>query len=507
MRRGSLLLGLAFVAGWLSTSSGLAAVKLPALFSDHMVLQADRSVPIWGWADPEEIVTITVGDQSWTATAGADGRWQAALGPFERDQELSISVKGTNELTIKDVLVGEVWLASGQSNMAMTVDRCLNLEQEKAQADFPKIRMFTVTSGAATTPQTECTGVWTVCSPETVGRFSGTAYFFGKALHQELGVPVGLINSSVGGTSIEAWTSMEPQVARPELKDMLADWRRRDETYQPEVAQKRYETALAKWQKDVAEARAAGTAIPRRPQAPVRPREDRNHPANLFNGKIAPLIPYAIRGAIWYQGENNCRPDVADLYRIQLPLLIADWRARWGEGDFPFAWVQLPNFNAPADRQWPLVREGMLTSLSVPQTGMATCLDLGEADDIHPRNKQDVGRRLANWALYTVHGRPRVTSGPLPLKHATHGRDVEVWFRYGEGLKFVGEPEGFEIAGPDGKFVPATAKLGNGSVILSSPEVENPTQVRYAWSNNPKSVLVNNASLPASPFRLIVKQP
>jgi sialate O-acetylesterase len=300
---------------------------------------------------------------------------------------------------------------------------------------------------------------------------------------------------------------MEPQVAKPELKEMLAAWRLRDESYQPEVAQKRYDVALANWQKAAAEARTAGTTPPRRPMAPVRPREDRNHPANLFNGKIAPLIPYAIRGAIWYQGENNCRPEVANLYRIQLPLLIADWRSRWGEGDFPFAWVQLPNFNTPADRQWPLVREGMLESLSVPFTGMATCLDLGEADDIHPRNKQDVGRRLANWALYTVHGRPRVTSGPLPLKHEARGRDVEVWFRYGDGLKFNGDPEGFEIAGPDGKFVPADVRLGNGSVIFSSPQIESPTHIRYAWSNNPKAVLVNNASLPATPFRLTLKQP
>ena len=273
--------------------------------------------------------------------------------------------------------------------------------------------MFTVTSGGASTPQADCQGQWVVCSPETVTRFSATAYFFGRELHQSLGVPVGLINSSVGGTPIESWISPEAQTASPELQPLIKSLQTLDAGIDNAKAKAKYEQDLANWQEAEKKAKATGKKAPKRPQDPLAVRERRGgNIGGLFNGKIAPLVPYRIRGALWYQGEANSMPSKAEYYRYQLPLLINDWRTRWGY-DFPFAWVQLPNFGGPG-RDWPAVRQAMLETLKVPNTGMAITLDIGEVNDIHPKNKQDVGKRLALWALGTVYGKSVATSGPLP---------------------------------------------------------------------------------------------
>ncbi len=493
---------LAFAPLLLAANPAAAEVKLPALFSDHMVLQRNTEAPVWGWADPGEEVTVSIGGQSRTTHAGGDGRWQVSLGDLKAGGPHTLSVRGKNTLTINDVLAGEVWLGSGQSNMAWTVERSNNFEQEKAAANLPQIRMFTVARKTATTPQEDCGGKWVVCSPETVGSFSATAYFFGRNLHQKLGVPVGLINSSVGGTPVEAWTSYPAQAARPELKEMLASWEERAASFNLASAFAAYDQQIARWRTVAAKARAEGRTPPRQPQRPVNPRYHTHAPSSLFNGMIAPLIPFAMRGAIWYQGENNgSSAERGALYGLQLGLMIQVWRERWGQGDFPFAWVQLPNYTTQASG-WPLVREGMLKTLALPNTGMTTNMDIGEHNDIHPKNKQDIGLRLSLWARANVYGEELEWSGPLPKNHRVHTDSIEVRFSHAEGLKARdGELRGFEIAGADKQWKPARARVIGRRVIVSSPEVEKPVAVRYSWAADPEGNLVNGAGLPASPFR------
>ena len=492
----------------LLTYSASAEVSLPAMFSEHMVLQSGVPVPVWGWAEPGEEVSVTLGRQTRTTKAGADKKWSVKLDKLSVGEAQTMTVRGANTIEIADVLVGEVWLCSGQSNMAFTVSRALNFAAEKPAAEFPKIRMFTVLSGTAPQPEEKCQGKWLVCSPETVGVFSATGYFFGRELQAKLNVPVGLLHSSVGGTAIESWTSWEAQKDVPQLKFIFDGWDKRLAEFNPEKAKATYEQQKAAWEAAAAEAKAAGKPAPAAPRAPSEPRKDSNRPANLFNGKIAPLIPYAIRGAIWYQGESNADTfERGAAYRVQLPLLIADWRKRWGH-EFPFAWVQLPDFDARTLEAWPLVREAMLKSLKVPKTGMAVALGLGDARDIHPKNKQEVGKRLATWALAEVYapkaakGGAPVSMGPLYSGHKISGKEMTVTFTQASGLLAKdGELKGFAIAGEDQQWKPATAKIVKNSVVVSSPEVAKPLAVRYAWASNPEFNLYNGAGLPASPFR------
>ncbi len=488
-----------------------ADVTLPAIFSDHMVLQSDAAVPVWGWAEAGEQVTVSIAGQTKTATADANGAWSLKLDPLKAGEALTLTVKGKNSLTVQDVLVGEVWLCSGQSNMAMTVNRAKNFEAEQKAATLALIRQFREQSNAAATPQTKGQGKWELCSPESVGSFSATAYFFGLNLHQTLKVPVGLINSSVGGTPVEAWTSWDAQKNIAELKPLFDSWEQRAATWDPAKAQAAYEKQVAAFKAAAAKGKAEKKANRTRPpRQPSDPRLEGKHPANLFNGKIMPLIPYAIRGAIWYQGEANAHNmESGKLYTLQLTALIQDWRARWGEGDFPFAWVQLPNFKAPQkeaveDDGWPSVREGMLKTLALPNTGMAIAMGAGEAGNIHPQDKQAVGHRLACWALADVYKKSGIaSSGPLPSGHEIKGSEVVVTFSHADGglVAKDGEIKGFAIAGADKKWVRATAKITGATVVVSSPEVKEPKAVRYAWANNPDCNLQNGAGLPASPFR------
>ncbi len=482
-------------------SSALADVKLPAIFSDHLVLQRDAAVPVWGWAEPGEEVSVALGAQAKTTKADANGKWSVKLEPLAAGEGLTLTVKGKNTLTVQDVLVGEVWLGSGQSNMAMTVKGALNFEQEKSAANFPKIRMFTVKSGAAATVQDDCQGRWEVCSPETVGAFSATLFFCGREIHRALGVPVGLINSSVGGTPIESWISAEAQQASPELKAFFELQQKSEKLFDPVKAKAVYEKQLAAWKESAKQARAENQAPRPAPRDPVALRARKGNVGGLFNGKIAPLIPYAIRGVLWYQGEANSTSEKAPFYQYQLPLLVKDWRARWG-ADFPFAWAQLPNFDGGA-RDWPTVREAMLKTLALPKTGMGINIDIGEAKDIHPRNKQEAGRRLALWALGAVHGKQGATSGPLPAGHEIRGGTVVLKFLHTDGglMAKEGGLRGFVIAGEDKIWKPAQARIDGGQVIVSHPEIPQPRAVRYAWENNPVGNLYNGAGLPASPFR------
>lgn len=493
--------------------TGVADVRLPAVFSDHMVVQQQAPVPVWGWASPGEKVTVSLGQQTADTTADKDGRWSVKLGPLEAGGPLRLVVRGENRLQIDDVLVGEVWLCSGQSNMAMTVSRAADFEREQAAADLPTIRMFTVQRLAAETPQDDCQGSWQVCSPETVGNFSATAFFFGRTLHNELGVPVGLINSSWGGTPIQAWTCPELQRGIAELKPLVESWEQQIASYDPQAAKEQYEKALDTWKQKAQEAKAAGRPAPRRPRPPEDPRTAPHRPGSLYLGMIVPLAPYGIRGAIWYQGEANAGTG-APLYGLQLRTMIGNWRRLWQQGDFPFLWVQLPNFHAPQQDPvettgWVIVREQMAKTLAVPNTGMAITLDIGEADDIHPKNKQEVGRRLALWALGTTYGKDVVQSGPLFRSAQKQDGKILVRFDHvGKTLAVKGDEgqqaalKGFAIAGPDRKFVFARAEIvAPDCVAVWSPEVPDPVAVRYAWADNPQCNLVNSASLPAGQFR------
>jgi sialate O-acetylesterase len=417
-------------------------------------------------------------------------------------------VKAANRIEIEDVLVGEVWLASGQSNMAMTVNRAANFEREQKAATLPQIRMFTVSRVAAEKPQDDCQGSWVVCSPETVGSFSATAYFFGRTLHEELNVPVGLINSSWGGTPVQAWTDVADQQQLPQLKGLLDNWEQQIADYDPEKAAAAFERRLAAWKEQAQKAKAAGKRPPRRPRAPTDPRLNSHRPGNLYNGMIAPLVPYSLRGAIWYQGESNANRYAAELYGLQLKTMILNWRRVWSNDQMPFIYVQLPNFHAlqtePVQTDgWVIVQEQMLKTLAVSHTGMAVTIDVGEANDIHPKNKQDVGKRLALWALGTTYAKQLTYCGPL-LKSATkkNGKMTITFDHVGSGLVARGDKlKGFAIAGADKNFVWAEAQIVGDAVEVSSPEVPDPVAVRYGWAANPIGNLGNRDGLPASPFR------
>lgn len=501
---------LCVVAGLCLASVATADVKLPGIFGDHMVLQRELPLPVWGWADAGEKVTVTLGDQSATATADADGKWSVKLPALSGGGPLALKVQGANVVTIQDVLVGEVWLCSGQSNMAMAVNGCLNKEAELAAAELPQIRMFTVARKTAEEPQTNCGGNWQVCSPKTVGGFSATAYFFGRELHKTLGVPVGLINSSWGGTPIQGWTSLKAHQTTPELSPLVESLNKSLASFNPEAAKQRYEKQLAAWQEsfDKAQDKAERDAVNRRkPRLQENPRLAPGSLGRLYNGMIAPLAPYAIRGATWYQGEANAGN--AKLYGLQLRTMITEWRTLWKQGDFPFLFVQLPNYMKAQEKPsemagWPLIREQFAQTLTLANTGMAVTIDVGEASDIHPKNKQAVGKRLANWALAKVYHEDVEASGPLYKAAKCDGANVIVSFDFVGGGLAAREGQklkGFAIAGEDKKFVWADAQIVGPTVVVSSPEVKSPVAVRYAWANNPDCNLLNKAGLPASPFR------
>ena len=495
------------------TSTVRADVKLPGVFGHHMVMQRDATLPVWGWAAAGEKVTVSIGGQTKTGTADASGKWSVKLDAMPAGGPHELSVEGNNQIRLNDVLIGEVWLCSGQSNMDMPVRRCLNARAEVASARFPKIRMMTVARVFAETPRETCGGHWAICRPDTVGSLSAVAYFFGRELHRELDVPVGLICPYYSGTPIQSWIDVEHQKARPELRPMLRGWEDLFAHFNPAEAKAKHEEQLAAWKENAARAEAAGKPVPRKPYPPLDPRTSIYRPAYLYNGTVAPLAPYAIRGAVWYQGETNSNPDnaglfglPAELYGLQLRTLIENWRQRWGQGPFTFIWVQLPNYNAyPQEADgWVTVREQMFKSLAMENTGMAVTVDVGDAADVHPKNKQDVGKRLALWALGTTYQKDVVYSGPLYRSMSKQGGKIAIEFDHvGGGLVAKGADrlKGFTVAGADKKFVRADATIDGDNVIVSSPQVENPIAVRYAWAANPTCNLHNKAGLPASPFR------
>jgi len=467
-----------------------AELKLHALFSDGMVLQSDFACPVWGTVEPGEEISVSIAGQKKTAKAGADGKWSIKLDPLKSGGPHELVVGGRTTVTVRDVLVGEVWVCSGQSNMEWIVNSSNNAAEEKAAATYPKIRHFLVPKRQEAAPVSEVVGSWKLCSPETVGGFTAVGYFFGRELHQKLNVPVGLIHTSWGGTAAEVWTSKRVLDATDVLKPMVEGYQKRSENYEKQVAA--YKEAAEK-------AKAEGKPAPKAPGGkPMMP-------SCLYNGMIANIIPYGIKGAVWYQGESNA--ERAKEYQTLFPAMIKNWREDWGQGEFPFGFVQLANFKArkeqPADSSWAELREAQTLTLSLPKTGMAVIIDIGDAKDIHPRNKQDVGKRLALWAQSQVYQKDIVYSGPIYQSMKVEEGKARISFKHvGGGLEAKGEKlTGFAVAGEDRTFYWADAKIDGKTVVVSSDQVAKPVAVRYAWADNPECNLYNKEGIPASPFR------
>ena len=437
-----------------------AEVKPNILFTDGAVLQRGQNVPVWGTANDGEKVTVEIAGQTATTTAQG-GKWKVELKPLEAGGPFSMKISGDNEVTVNNLLVGEVWVASGQSNMEWTINASFQPEVEKPKAKFPQIRMITAKKVASLTPLDEVQGKWQECSPETVGGFSAVAYYFARDLHAKLGVPVGIISTSWGGTPAQAWTSAEGFEGQPELKG-----------YADQI-------------------KAAAEKPPENGSGP-------HFPGALYNAMIAPVIPYGIKGVIWYQGESNAGQ--SKQYQTLFPAMIADWRTKWKLGDFPFLYVQI----APFKGQPPEIREAQFLTLAKSKnTAMAVITDYGDANDIHPKQKEPVGNRLSLAARALAYGEKIVYSGPLYQEMKAVGG--KAWIRFsdvGGGLVAKdGDLKGFTLAGADGKFIPAKAVIEGDKVVVSAEGVADPKAVRYGWENVPDVNLFNKEGLPASPFR------
>jgi sialate O-acetylesterase len=470
-----------------------AELKLHSLFQDHMVLQSDFACPIWGTAEAGDEVRVSVGNQKKTAKAGADGKWSLKLDPLKAGGPHELTAAGKNTVVLKDVLVGEVWVCSGQSNMEMVVSSSNNFEQEKAAANFPNIRHFLVKKNPQDAPVSEVSGSWKPATPENVGGFTAVGYFFGRELHQKLNVPVGLIHTSWGGTAAELWTSKPALEANATLKPIVDNFSKRMEAYEKQLAA--HPEALEK-------AKAENKPAPKAPNKPMAP-------SCLYNGMIAPVLPYGIKGVIWYQGESNAGN--ARQYQTLFPEMIKNWRKDWGQGDFPFGFVQLANYKSnkaenleqPVESNWAELREAQTLTLSLPNTGMAVIVDIGHPTDIHPKNKQDVGKRLALWAQSQVYGKDLVYSSPLYESLKVEDNKARLSFKHaGSGLEAKGgKLTGFAVAGEDKTFHWADAKVDGNTVLVWSDKVAKPVAVRYAWADYPDCNLYNKEGLPASPFR------
>jgi sialate O-acetylesterase len=545
------ILSLTALAVALFVMPGRGAVKLPLIFGDHMVLQEGQTLSVWGTAAPGEKVTVTIGPDSASATAGADGSWRVDLKPLPVSTTgTTLTVAGANTVTFQDVVVGDVWLASGQSNMELPMKALatranpIDIRKLVAAANNPQIRIFVVTKKPAITPRSDLAGgTWKVCSPDSVLESSAVAYFFGQILQDKLQRPIGLIDSYWGGQRIQSFTSREALQTLPAAKNDLmrsdalrAKWLAMSDSqrtatmadYNAKLADWTtkvnvpFLAVLAKWQAADLAAKTAGQPEPPKPVVtpprPPSPDGDAGVATALFNGMIAPLIPYAIKGALWYQGESN--GGEGELYGALLPLMIGDWRARWGEGDFPFLVVGLANFGYrypnPVDHGWARLRESQVkTSEKVPNVALAEAIDIGEAHNIHPVDKLDLSKRLAAAALHVAYGQDVPWIGPTFAGMTIGAGQIVIQFAHtGAGLVIGKSPYyadnpptpadqlvGFAIAGADQKWSWADAKIDGATVVVSSAQVPNPVAVRYGWAGNPAVNLYNQEGFPAEPFR------
>ena len=456
----------------------IANVTLPKIFGSNMVLQRNKPIAVWGWADAGEKISVQFNKQVKKTKAGKDGSWKIELNQETAGGPYQLVVTGKNTITLENVLVGEVWICSGQSNMEWSVKNSDSAKREIRESDYPMIRHIKIPRTIAATPAKDITGgVWQKADSTTTGDFTAVGYFFARKLFKELNVPIGLINTSWGGTMVETWTSREAFEKTEEFKNLFSTIPYTDIQAAAEKAGK-----------------------------PVSPNA---YPTLLFNGMINPIIPFSIQGAIWYQGETNAGRSYQ--YRKAFPLMIQDWRQRFGQGDFPFYFVQLASFNASNGNSakgsgWAELREAQTATLALPNTGMAVTMDVGESKDIHPRNKQDVGARLAAIALNNIYGVKREFSGPMYQSFTTDGNKILISFAHADNGLVVkdkyGYLKGFEIAGADKKFYYAKADVKNNQVIVYSDSVSSPVAVRYGWADDmPEVNLYNKDGFPASPFR------
>ena len=493
-----------------ATGVARADVTPAALFSDHAVLQRDKPVAIWGRADSGEKVTVTFGGQNRSATAGKDGRWIVLLDALSTTtQGADLTMAGKNTIVLHDIVVGEVWLCSGQSNMEWPVSRTVEAAREIAAANFPLLRHVRVDHVVADAPAERVkTGGWQPATPETVGGFTAVGYYFARDLHQKLGVPIGLVHSSWGGTPVESWMSPAALAADPAFAVVRERWQKNLAEYP--AAKAAYEGWLAGWTQEETAAKTKGEPASRewlkknpRRRGP-RGAGDAWTPAGLFNGMINPLLPYAIRGALWYQGESNA--ENAAEYHALFSAMITAWRGHFGQGDFPFYWVSLANYKVtgdPTGTSYAFLREAQARTLTLPNTGQALAIDIGNPDDIHPTNKQAVGRRLALLARQRVYGVTSDDTGPTFASAVREGSAMRVRFTHAEsGLLAHEKPvQSLEVAGADRVFRPAEGRIDRDMLLVSSPLVKQPVTVRYAWKNAPEANLYNGAGLPAAPFR------
>ena len=500
--------------------SSFAGVQLPKVFGDHMVLQRQQAVPVWGWEDPNVEVTVSFAGQTKSTKADEFGKWMLKLDAMEANKTgRELRVKGSSTKVFKDVLVGEVWVCSGQSNMEWTVNSSMNAAEERKGGDFPLIRHFKVPHTNKPTPEDDVNANWQVCTSKTVGGFTAVGFFFGRKIHKELDVPVGLIGSNWGGTRVEPWTPPIGFRSVPELKELsnrVDSWSVKTES--GKKAWTEYLARIKHWTQMAEEALKENEEVQELPLAPG-PGKSHQEATKLYNGMISPLIPYGIRGAIWYQGESNGNEGLS--YFHKKSALIKGWRKIWKQGDFPFYYVQLANWrkastNPQGGDGWAKLREAQTKCLELNNTGMAVIIDIGEAKDIHPRNKQDVGLRLASWALAKDYGKSIVFSGPVYKSHKVEGSSIRIEFDYAGGGLMIGQKKGLlpvtpdtaakvkhiAIAGTDKKWFWAEAKIDGNALVVSSDQVKEPVAVRYAFSMNPEGAnLYNKEGFPASPFR------
>lgn len=482
-----------------------ADVSLAPLFTDHAVFQQGKPIPVWGSASPGEKVSVTFDGETASTQAGTDGRWLVNMKARPASGvPAELKITGRNQITLADIVVGEVWLASGQSNMEFRVCDIdpRTLAREKSEAKFPLIRHIKIERASSGTPQTSAKGAWVSAVDEGVANFTAVGYYFARELHEKLQVPVGIINSSYGGTAIECWLSPAAFAADPSLDVVKKRWAKTIEAY-PKL-KPAYDQALVEWQARRDAAKAKGEKFPERaPKEPSGP-DSVAGPSNLFNAMVHPLLPAPFRGVIWYQGEANVSRHAE--YHALFAAHIAGWRRTFNQPDLPFYWVQLANcaVRAPDATPWAFLREAQDKRLALPATGQAVTIDIGDPDNIHPRNKRDVGRRLSFIALAKTYGKPVAFENPRLAKAEPAGAAIRVTLVHADGLKTRdgAAPLGFKIAGADQNFVPAQAVIEPaGTLLVSAPSVANPVAVRYAWSNAPDTNLYNAAGLPVAPFR------
>jgi len=496
------------VAALLAVSPASADVKLPHILGSHMVLQCDKPLPIWGWADPGETVTVKLGEHQATVKADANGKWSVKLPAMKAGGPCEMTVSGTNTIQLKDILIGEVWVCSGQSNMEMGVGMIANAKQEIAAAKYPKIRLFQTPHRPSGHAESDINVPWQPCTPKSVaagnyGGFSATGYLFGRMLHKELGVPIGLIDTSWGGTRIEPWTPPCGFASVPKTRGIARQIKQADAKHVEAIAQAL--KAIEAWLPGAKEIQAQGKRVPPPPAWPRHALNSHGTPTGLYNGMVHPIVPFAIRGALWYQGESNRGEGM--MYFEKKKALINGWRKVWGQGDFPFYFVQLAPFRYGGDvLALPMIWEAQTACLSIPNTGMAVTVDIVDnIKDIHPINKQDVGKRLALWALAKTYGRTDlVYSGPLYKSMSVEDGKVRIRFDHVGGGLVSGDGKPlthFQIAGADKAFVDAQASIDGETVVVSADGVTAPVAVRFAWHQEAQPNLKNKEGLPASPFR------